>query len=81
MRTWSKCERGALRKRGLLSMCLSVVALGLVSVAGCQVQEHSDLNTTAETIQVPSLPELLSRASVAVSVPADTFTNVNLRIS
>jgi hypothetical protein len=63
-------------------MCLSVVALGLVALAGCQVQEHSDLNSTAETIQVPSLPELLSRrASVAVSVPANTFTKVNLRIS
>jgi hypothetical protein len=51
-------------------MCLSLVALGLVSLAGCQVREHSDLNTTAETIQVPSPPELLSRASVAVSVSA-----------
>jgi hypothetical protein len=39
MRTWSKCKRGALRKRGLLSIGLSLVALGLVSLAGCQVQE------------------------------------------
>ena len=65
----------------MIAMCLSLVALGLVSLAGCQVEEPSDLDTAAETIQVPFLPELSSRASVAVSVPANTFTKVNLRIS
>ncbi len=57
----------------MISICLSLVALGLVSLAGCQVQdqvqEPSDLKTAAETIQVRSLPKLLPRASVAVSVP------------
>ncbi len=56
------------RKRALsmIFMCLSLVALGLVSLAGCQVQDHINVKATAETIQVPSLPELLSRPSAAV---------------
>jgi uncharacterized lipoprotein YajG len=59
----------------MISICLSLVALGHVFLVGCQVQEPSGLNTEAETIQVPSLPELSSRASVAVSVSAcDTRT-------
>ena len=59
----------------MIAICLSLVALGLVSLAGCEVEEHSDLKTAAETFQVASLPELSSRASVAVSVPAsDTRT-------
>jgi hypothetical protein len=50
----------------MIAICLSLV-LGLVSIAGCQVQESSDLKTAAETIQVPSLPtELLPRTSVRV---------------
>jgi hypothetical protein len=53
----------------MIATCLSLV-LGLVSLAGCQVQEPIDLKTEAEAIQVPSLPELLFRASVAVSVSA-----------
>ena len=62
----------------MISICLSLV-LGLVSLAGCQVQEPIDLKTAAETIQVPFLPELLSRASVAVSVSAsDTRTLATL---
>jgi hypothetical protein len=56
----------------MISLCLSLVALGHVSLAGCQVEEPSDLETAAETIQVPSLPGLLSRASVAVSVSASS---------
>jgi hypothetical protein len=59
----------------MISLCLSLLALGLVSLAGCQVEEPSDVKTAAETIQVPFLPELSSRASVAVSVSAsDTRT-------
>ena len=54
----------------MITVCLSLVALGHVSLAGCQVEEPSDLETAAETIQVPFLPELLSRESVAVSVSA-----------
>ena len=42
----------------MISICLALVALGHVSLAGCQVQEHSDLKTAAEPIPVPSLPEL-----------------------
>jgi hypothetical protein len=38
----------------MIAICLSLV--GLVSLAGCKVQERSDLETAAETIQVPSLP-------------------------
>jgi hypothetical protein len=51
----------------MVSICLPLAALGLVSLAGCQVQEQSHSKTAAETIQVPSLSELLSRATVAVS--------------
>ena len=49
---------------------LHVFALGLVSLAGCQVQDRSHLKTAAETMQVPSLAELLSRPSVPLSVSA-----------
>jgi hypothetical protein len=45
----------------MISLCLSLVALGLVSLAGCQVQDPGHLKTAAETMQVPSLPEMLSR--------------------
>jgi hypothetical protein len=59
----------------MIAICLSLVVLGLVSLAECQVEESSDLEAAAETIQVPFLPELSSRASVAVSVFAsDTRT-------
>jgi hypothetical protein len=51
----------------MISICVSLV-LGLVSLAGCQVQEPNDVKTAAETMQVLSLHELLYRASVAVSV-------------
>jgi hypothetical protein len=61
----------------MISICLSLVALGLVSLAGCQVQEPNDVKTAAETIQVPSLPELLSRASVAVSVSASDTPDID----
>ncbi len=42
----------------MICLCLSLAALGLVSLAGCEVQNPSHLETEAETIQVPSLSEL-----------------------
>ena len=71
------CQRGPFRKRTLtmIYISLSLAALGLVSLAGCEVQERSHLNTASETIQVPSRPELSSRPSVAVSLSGcDTRT-------
>jgi hypothetical protein len=71
------CQRGPSRKRMLnkpmhMMMCigLSLAALGLVSLAGCEVHNPSHFMTEAETIQVvvPSLSELLFRPSVSVSV-------------
>ncbi len=64
------CQRGPLRKRTLtmIYICLSISALGLVSLAGCEVHEPGHLMTASETIQVLSLPELLPRPSVSVSV-------------
>ena len=58
-------------RRALNSMCLSVCVICLVSLAGwqVQVQDRRHLKTAVETIQV-SLPELLSRSSLAVSVSA-----------
>jgi hypothetical protein len=63
----TKSQRGPLRKRVLnvISICLCLAALGLVSLAGCEVQDPS--KTTAETTQVPSLSELLFRPTVPVS--------------
>jgi uncharacterized lipoprotein YajG len=59
----------------MIYISLSLAALGLVSLAGCEVQEPSHLKTASETIQVPSLPELSSRPSVAVSLSSrDTRT-------
>jgi hypothetical protein len=59
----------------LIYICLSLAALGLVSLVECEVQNPSHLKTEAETIQVPSLPELSSRPSVAVSLSVcDTRT-------
>ena len=59
----------------LIYICLSLAALGLVSLVECEVQNPSHLKTEAETIQVPSLPETLSRPSVPVSVSVcDTRT-------
>jgi hypothetical protein len=52
----------------LIYICLSLAALGLVSLVGCEVQKASHLTTDEETIQVPPLPELSSRPSVAVSL-------------
>jgi hypothetical protein len=58
----------------MVCICLSLAALGLVSLAGGEVREPSHLKTASETIQVPSLPEM-SRPSVAVSVSVcDTRT-------
>ncbi len=71
------CQRGPCRKRtlNLIYICLSLAALGLVSLAGCEVQKPSDLKTASETIQVPSLPQLSSRPCVAVSLSVcDTRT-------
>jgi hypothetical protein len=51
------CQRGPFMKRTLhmMCICLSVAAVGLVSLAGCEVQNPSHLTqTAAETIQVPS---------------------------
>jgi hypothetical protein len=64
------CQRGPFRKRTLHLICmgLSLAALGLVPLDGCEVQNPSPLKTEAETIQVPSLSEHLFRPSVAVSV-------------
>jgi hypothetical protein len=59
----------------MVCICLSLAALGLVSLAGGEVREISHLKTASETIQVPSLPEMLSRPRVAVSVSVcDTRT-------
>jgi hypothetical protein len=59
----------------LIYICLSLAALGLVSLVECEVHNPSHLKTEAETIQVPSLPELSSRRSVAVSLSVcDTRT-------
>ena len=41
--------------------------LGLVSLAGCQVQEDSHLKTVTETIQVTSLLAILSRPNVIIA--------------
>ena len=71
------CQRGPRRNRVLnvLAIGFYLVVLGLLSLAGCEVQDPSHLKTAAETIQVPSLSELLFRPSVAVSVSAcDTRT-------
>ena len=51
----------------MICICVSLAALGLVSLAGCEVQNPSHLKTEAETIRVPSLSELLFGPSVAVS--------------
>ena len=59
----------------MVCICLSLAALGLVSLAGGEVRQPSHLKTASETIQVPSLPEMLSRPSVAVAVSVcDTRT-------
>ena len=60
------CQRGPFRKRtlNLIYICLSLAAPGLVSLVGCEAQNPSHLETEAETIQVPPLPELSSRAQV-----------------
>jgi hypothetical protein len=75
--TKSGCQHGPFRKRTLtmIYICLSLAALGLVSLAGCEVQEGSHFNTAAETIQVPCLAELFFRPRVAVRrLPCDTRT-------
>jgi hypothetical protein len=60
----------------MMCIYLSLLALGLISLAGCEVQNPSHLTeTAAETIQVPSLSEHLFRPIVAVSVSfCDTRT-------
>jgi hypothetical protein len=65
-------QRGPLRRTvlNMVNICLSVCALCLVSLAGWHVQDRRHLKTVVETTQVSSLPELLSRSSLAVSVSA-----------
>jgi hypothetical protein len=48
----------------MIYMCLSLAALGLVSLAGCEVQQPNHVKTASETIQVPCpfFPSLLNLA-------------------
>ena len=64
------CQRGPFKKRTMHMVCtsLSLAALGLGSLAGCEVENPSHLKTEAETIQVPSLSEHVFRPSIVVSV-------------
>ncbi len=66
----------------MISLCLSLVALGLVSLAGCQVEEPSDLETAAETIQVvPSLPgAVISRKCCCFRV-CQRYSNIGILLS
>jgi hypothetical protein len=60
----------------MICTSLSLAALGLGSLAGCEVENPSHLKTEAETIQVPSLSEHVFRPSVVVSVSfCDTLAN------
>ncbi len=67
------CRRGPFRKRTLhmICTCLSLAALGLVSLAGCEVENTSPLKTETEIIQVPFLSEHLFRRTVVVAVEAN----------
>jgi hypothetical protein len=64
------CQNGTFRKRTLhmMCLCLSLAALGLVSLAGCEVNNPSHFNTEAETMQVPSLSEHLFRPKCCCSL-------------
>jgi hypothetical protein len=63
------CQHGTVRKRTLhmMYLCLSLAALGLVALAGCEVHNPSHFNTEAETMQVPSISELLFRPKCCCS--------------
>ena len=63
------CQHGTVRKRTwhIMCLCLSLSALGLVALAGCEVHNPSHFNTEAETMQVPSISELLFRPKCCCS--------------
>jgi hypothetical protein len=64
------CKHGPFRKRTLhvMCLCLSLAALGLVALAGCEDHNPSHFNTEAETMQVPSLSEHLFRPTPVISI-------------